>query len=401
MVFYYHLVFLAISIALFGLGAGGIFSYVVAARPGNIFAKMGTIAAANGLAAVAALWFILTRAGDLSAGTLAAVYVFSALPFFFAGTVTSLAISEAVERVDRAYFFDLAGAAAGCLVLIRFLDSFGAPNTMIASGVFYSVAAAFWFNLAGSSKRRAAAVLMSLVLVALMVVNFKSHILDIHYAKGKRLPPERFAAWNSFSRVGVHFEGIWSIVIDADAATGIASFDWDRFTAAPALSAYARGSRHAVPGPARRENAGDRRRRRLRRRARARLRQPRHHRGRDQSDHRQHHHARQVRQGKSRTVFARRKSALFVEDGRSFVRGTSEKYGVIQATLVDTWASTAAGAFALSENNLYTLRRLLRLLESPESRRAARIHALGARSAARIAASGFARHRRARPRGPA
>jgi hypothetical protein len=27
---------------------------------------------------------------------------------------------------------------------------------------------------------------------------------------------------------------------------------------------------------------------------------------------------------------------------------------VLQATLVDTWASTAAGAFALSENNLYT-----------------------------------------------
>ncbi len=43
-----------------------------------------------------------------------------------------------------------------------------------------------------------------------------------------------------------------------------------------------------------------------------------------------------------------------VEDGRSFVRGSREKYQVIQATLVDTWASTAAGAFALSENNLYT-----------------------------------------------
>jgi hypothetical protein len=45
---------------------------------------------------------------------------------------------------------------------------------------------------------------------------------------------------------------------------------------------------------------------------------------------------------------------LFVEDGRSFVRGSTEKYQVLQATLVDTWASTAAGAFALSENNLYT-----------------------------------------------
>ena len=42
------------------------------------------------------------------------------------------------------------------------------------------------------------------------------------------------------------------------------------------------------------------------------------------------------------------------EDGRSFARRSPEQYQVIQATLVDTWASTAAGAFALSENNLYT-----------------------------------------------
>src|SRR5205085_5439521 len=45
---------------------------------------------------------------------------------------------------------------------------------------------------------------------------------------------------------------------------------------------------------------------------------------------------------------------LFQGDGRSFVRGSREKYQVLQATLVDTWAATAAGAFALSENNLYT-----------------------------------------------
>ena len=45
---------------------------------------------------------------------------------------------------------------------------------------------------------------------------------------------------------------------------------------------------------------------------------------------------------------------IYVEDGRSFVRRSRDKYQVLQATLVDTWASTAAGAFALSENNLYT-----------------------------------------------
>ncbi len=53
-------------------------------------------------------------------------------------------------------------------------------------------------------------------------------------------------------------------------------------------------------------------------------------------------------------IYQRPEVRLFTEDGRSFVRHSDEKYQVLQATLVDTWASTAAGAFALSENNLYT-----------------------------------------------
>ena len=56
----------------------------------------------------------------------------------------------------------------------------------------------------------------------------------------------------------------------------------------------------------------------------------------------------------SHRLYFRPEVHLFVEDGRSFVRRSPEKYQVLQATLVDTWASTAAGAFALSENNLYT-----------------------------------------------
>src|SRR5262249_50243659 len=45
---------------------------------------------------------------------------------------------------------------------------------------------------------------------------------------------------------------------------------------------------------------------------------------------------------------------IHVADGRSFIRNASDKFDVVQMTLVDTWASTAAGSFALSENNLYT-----------------------------------------------
>jgi hypothetical protein len=40
-VFYYHFAFLAISIALFGLGVGGVFSYIVAGWRGSLFSKLG------------------------------------------------------------------------------------------------------------------------------------------------------------------------------------------------------------------------------------------------------------------------------------------------------------------------------------------------------------------------
>ncbi|HTD43478.1 MAG TPA: hypothetical protein VK687_04820 [Bryobacteraceae bacterium] len=350
-VFFYHFAFLAISIALFGLGAGGIFSYVVSSRPGNLYAKIGIFGLANAFCVVAALWFALSRPVYLGYGSLAAVYLATTLPFFLAGTMVSIAISEAIERVDRAYFFDLAGAATGCLVLIPFLNVFGGPNTVIAAGVFYGIAAAVWFHQAGRARLRAAAVLVSLMLVTLMVVNGKLHLLDVRIAKGQALPPERFVAWNSFSRIGVT-SGLY-IVIDADAATAIAAQDWDHLAPETrrALSQQGPGfpydlrpaAKTLVIGPGGGYDVG---------RALA-------------SGSRDITAVeinpiiantimrnRFVRE--SHGLYLRPEVRLFVEDGRSFVRRSNEKYQVIQATLVDTWASTAAGAFALSENNLYT-----------------------------------------------
>ena len=118
-VFYYHFAFLAISIALFGLGAGGVFSYVVHGWRGNLFTKLGTLAVLNSVAVLLSLVFIITRPGELGNGTLALIYFASALPFFLSGTIVSLAIAETIERVDRVYFFDLVGASAGCLVLVH------------------------------------------------------------------------------------------------------------------------------------------------------------------------------------------------------------------------------------------------------------------------------------------
>jgi hypothetical protein len=354
-VFYYHFAFLAISIALFGLGAGGLFSYVLAGRRRNIFYKLGVLAVANSIAVVASLAYILTRPGELGGLTLAGVYFAAALPFFFSGTVVSSAVAEAIARVDRVYFFDLIGAAGGCLVLVPFLNYFGGPNTLIAASVLLAVSAAIWYNMAGTMRGRAGAVTLALVFVALMAFNGKSHIIDVRYAKGHRLAAEAFVRWNPISRVALLNPNSSDpeIVIDADASTGIPKFDLAHLTAGeranllhegPGFPYMLRpGAKTLVIGPgggwdvARSLTGGSKDVTAV-----------------EINPIIAHTIMQQRFADLSHRLYFRPEVHLFIEDGRSFVRRSDEKYQVLQATLVDTWASTAAGAFALTENNLYT-----------------------------------------------
>lgn len=353
-IFYYHFAFLAISIALFGLGAGGVFSYVVAGWRGNVYAKLGMLAVLNSAAVLASLVFLLTRRGDPGNLTLAAVYFASALPFFFSGAVVSMAVAEGIQRVEKLYFFDLLGAAGGCLALVPFLNVFGGPNTVLTTAILFAVSAAIWYNLAGARRGRAAAVLAALTFVTLIVYNWKSHAIDVHYAKGSAIPTEMFVKWNSFSRVGLKQDaGLYSIVIDADAATAIFPYDptqadekekFDLLHQGPGFPYLLRpGAKTLVIGPgggwdvARSLASGSK----------------------DVTAVEINPIIAQTIMRErfadlSKRLYFRPEVRVVIEDGRSFVRRSDEKYQVLQATLVDTWASTAAGAFALSENNLYT-----------------------------------------------
>lgn len=46
---------------------------------------------------------------------------------------------------------------------------------------------------------------------------------------------------------------------------------------------------------------------------------------------------------------------IHADEGRSYLARSTDRFDVVQISLVDTWAATAAGAFALSESNLYTI----------------------------------------------
>jgi spermidine synthase len=365
-VFYYHMAFLAISIALFGLGLGGVFSYVVAAWKEPLFVKLGRLSAINSLLVVGALVTIILQKDELTIRSLVLVYFPTSLPFFISGAIVSLAIGETIENVNRVYFYDLIGAATGCLLLIKLLDAFGGPSTVLAVAVIFAVAGAVWYSMADSVRGRAACVTLALVMVSLLTANQYYHIVDIRYAKGRAIH-DVYTRWNTFSRIGVRDQkdqGRFEIVIDGDASTAIFpdtdfqkgsdTFDFDHLTPevhhvlleqGPALPYVVRPrAKTLIIGPgggwdvARALASGS-------------------------------HDITGVEinpiisetimqdryKDVSRGLYLRPDVHIQTEDGRAFVRRSSEKYQVLQATLVDTWASTAAGAFALSENNLYTV----------------------------------------------
>jgi hypothetical protein len=354
-VFYYHFAFLAISIALFGLGVGGVLSYLVNNKHPNVFRATGLLAASVSLVTVGSLVIVLTRS-NVTNWTLALIYFTSALPFVLAGMIISLVISETIERVHRVYFFDLMGAAGGCLLLVPFLNFFGGPSTVIVAAVLFAVTSAIWFHLAGSSAGRAAGVAVALFLVAVVVFNLRWPVIDVRFAKGQHLANEIFVKWNSFSRIALAREpqsGMMTIFIDADASTGIANFDYgnlsehdrhDLMFQGPGFVYQVRpGAKSLIIGPGGGWDV-----------ARALATGAKDITGVEINPIIADTIMRRNFGYLSRNLYKRPEVRIVVEDGRSFVRRTPEKYQVIQATLVDTWASTAAGAFALSENNLYT-----------------------------------------------
>jgi spermidine synthase len=356
-VFYYHFAFLAISIAMFGLGVGGVLSYLFAGSPGAVLRRLGALCSANALVVVGSLAFLLSRPGELGNLQLAAVYLASALPFVVAGIVLSLAISEGAARVHRLYFFDLVGAAGGCLLFLALVDGLGGPNTIISAGVLFASASAVWFTAARAPRGRIVAVGVALALVGTVAYNAKYRSIDIRVSKGTPVNDERFVKWNSFSRIAISPDRNsgrrLEIVIDGDASTGIFPYDIDKLDAAqrsamlgqgPGLPYALRpGAKTLVIGPGGGWDV-----------ARALASGSRNITGVEINPIIANTIMRDRFSYLSRGLYRRPEVHIELADGRSFIRRSPDRFQVIQATLVDTWASTAAGAFALSENNLYT-----------------------------------------------
>jgi hypothetical protein len=369
---YYHFAFLAISIALFGLSASGVYVYVLrgafAARPtATLLTTHSLLFAAATVLALAAL--VRIRVGlnytHENLVKMIAIYALAALPFFTGGAVISLAISRLRSRVTVVYAADLIGAAFGCLLLLPLLNRFGAPGVVLLAAVAGGAAALLFAP--SHLTLRTAAIAAAAVGIPGALQLMGSAPFDVTNTKGHDTDTVLFSKWNSFSRVAVYdrSHGDWSLSskytgtlpetrfmdIDSAASTPIVRFDGDLSKVGYLRYELTGLAFHLVPGGFTTLVIGPGG-------------------GRDlltalvfgasRVDGVEVNPiiANDIMLGKFRdfsgSIYQNPKVNVVVDDGRSFIRRSTERYDVIQASLVDTWAATAAGAYTLTENTLYT-----------------------------------------------
>ncbi len=363
---YYHFAFLAVSLALFGLSAAGLFLHF--RRKGFTREKVEAKLVFASIAFAVTTWICLAVVTSLPIEVdystanvlrLCIIYLVSLAPFFFSGLVVSALIFVHSETISTVYFVDLCGAAVGAVLTVPLLNLFGPLNLLLLIAVLASLSAVS-FCLRTRWLTRGSAIASLLIALTLFVVNLNDGFVGIHFYKGKKRAQIEYSHWNALSLVTVENQpgqpNVKSMEIDADARTYIlrdplrllgtekirheVASEWVSHYADVLLDsaevlvigpgggldvvfALAWGARHVdaveinptivngVMRGAYRDFCGD--------------------------------------------LYDRRDVTVHVGEGRSYLSRSPKQYDMIQLTLVDTWAASSAGAFSLTENHLYTV----------------------------------------------
>jgi spermidine synthase len=366
---YYHFAFMVISVALFGLGLSGVMLYLRPERhpEARLAEQLAQYSRRFALSTVLALVYIVNHSlgslgsplDPLQAPTfgwqhffqLTFLYLFSALPFYFGGMVVSLSLHHLRDKAPTVYFFDLLGASLGCLLLDPLLRLLGGPSAVLAAATLAALGAVIFD---GDLSRwrptlRSWAVLAGLgVLLAVNLVAAPIRVGSFKWVKNQHLA---FSKWNAISRIEVQERkgDRPDMTIDGQARTLVATAKVinrkaPRATITSLVHAVRPKGRMLIIGP-----GG----------------------GIDVALALEHGHEEihlaeinptilyNVMLGKyleaSGRLYKQPGVHPHLSEGRHFVRTTKLSFKVIQATLVDTWAATASGAFSLSENHLYTV----------------------------------------------
>jgi SAM-dependent methyltransferase len=376
---YYHFAFAAISLAMLGLTRGAMEVYGKPARyaPERVaveFARHASWFAISGVGAMIAFLCVpLVIAADYVPAALAVATFAFVMPFTESGVCITLLLTRLPYGGGWLYAADLSGAALGCLGVIFVLLAVDPVSATLWIGAF--AAAAGWIVVRDKDDirtlRLSCAVALTLAAAAAvhtgLDVSGNSH-LGVFWAKGTEQKGTLFERWNTYSRVRVTPMGEstpfgWGLAhtpqtkidqnyldIDADASTVITRYDGDlgklsylkddvinaAYLVQPpadvavvgvgggrdilsALYFGAKSIRGIEINPAIFEVLTDK--------------------FADFSGH----------------LDQQPGVSLVNAEARSYINHSPDRYDLVQISLIDTWAATAAGGLTLTENRLYTV----------------------------------------------
>ncbi|MBK8239714.1 MAG: hypothetical protein IPK74_29680 [Deltaproteobacteria bacterium] len=388
---WYHLAFFVISLAMLGMTAGAVLVFMRPQwfpdeRVGERMAQASiAFSLAMPLAMRLALSIALSPIADLAGFVAMLSYgCLLALPFAVGGVVLTLALTRAGLPEGVVYGVDLCGAAFGCAAVVPLLAWIDAPSAVFVAAAVAALAGWGFARGAGvSPKLQRAGWLAAIALSLSAVVNVAADgaLLRPQWIKGFPEVPSRysFIGWNTYSRVTVDQQvefppTFWAagrtippemmraipqrwLLIDGAAGTSMAGLDTtpdDGQPGSPAeheylswdVTAFAHAMRPR--GPAAVIGVGG---------------------GRDVLEAARVGHEPVVGIELNGLIVALHRNVMrefsgladlpgveLVEDeARSFLARDRRSYAVITMSLIDTWAATGAGAYALSENGLYTV----------------------------------------------
>ncbi|MCD6327695.1 hypothetical protein J7M28_09090, partial [bacterium] len=215
-VMFYHFSFLAVSMALFGLSASGVLTYLFFDRISrkNSPARMSLFSILFSASIIGAFflfkWFPFEATMSVTSfARLFLLCVTWTVPFLFAGASIALALRLYSKEVGKLYFADLVGAACGCVAIVAVMEMVGSPTAIpIIAGL-----AAFGGVFFALFERRKewAGIAMTGICILGCVAAFacRDNIFEIHsrrtfaFTESDRKPELLFAKWNSLSRVDV------------------------------------------------------------------------------------------------------------------------------------------------------------------------------------------------------
>src|SRR5918998_2732463 len=363
---WYHFAFVAVSVALVGLGASGL---VVQYRVNKLKGKWAenlTIYSAWGITVFIPVTLFVMHALASQVIYLPLFMILFSVPFFLVGIIISAAFNAFASVAGRLYAADLIGASDGALLVVLFLVLTGGEGATLIVGLIAAIGAVIFSRIAKNIKKTIVSFMFVAFALSLIFLNHATQIFAIptdptaqkdlpiylrEHPGSKIVKTE----WNSFSRIDVVEGGtggeelVAKVFIDGGAGTNIISWDgnpesrqelstWMQYLpfkmmqdpkvlvigsggGRDVVASLVSGSKDVTSveiNPIIYETVksyGD----------------------------------------EAGNVYSHEHVRSFVDEGRSFITRSSEKYDIIYVPFVDTWASVSSGGLSVSENFLYTL----------------------------------------------